>query len=179
MTDRVPEHSNIAGPRARFDGDFLQGAVATAALLVMLVVGMSPWLAIPLAVVTYTALALLRPAQERPAETIDGTATVHPPSEVLAEERGHGQIPNGELTAIDAVAVTYGLTRREREILPLLAHRLTDREIAEQLSISHRTAMNHTANILGKLGLESRREVAILIARHAVLPASVPPHEPE
>jgi DNA-binding NarL/FixJ family response regulator len=55
-----------------------------------------------------------------------------------------------------------------------LAQRLTDREIAERLSISHRTAMNHTANILHKLGLESRRDVAGFVARHGLLP----PHEP-
>jgi DNA-binding CsgD family transcriptional regulator len=169
MTDRL----RIA------DGDVLEGAVAAAALLVMVVIGLAPWLAIPLSVVTYLAVALLRPARERPAEGIDGTATEHPAPGVMAETSDHGLSPNGELTAIDAVAVRFGLTRREREILPLLAHRLTDREIAEQLSISHRTAMNHTANILGKLGLESRREVAALIARHAVLSSSVPPDKPE
>ena len=212
MTDRVPEHFNIADRRARLGwiparivacfpnarrrisggmpglpderlrrlgGDILEGAVATAALLVMWVIGLAPWLAILLSVMTYVAISLLRPVPERPAERIEGTATEPSTIEVLAEADGHAHSPDGELTAIDAVANCYRLTRREREILPLLAHRLTDREIAEQLSISHRTAMNHTANILGKLGLESRREVATLIARHAVLSASVPPHEPE
>jgi DNA-binding CsgD family transcriptional regulator len=176
MTDRVPLPE---GRRSLIDGDVIQGAVATVALLVMWVIGLSPWLAVPLSVMTYMGIALLRPSRERPGEGIAGTATEHPAPEVMAEDSDHGPSSNGELTGIDAVAVRFGLTRREREILPLLAHRLTDREIAEQLSISHRTAMNHTANILGKLGLESRREVAALIARHAVLSSSVPPHEPE
>jgi DNA-binding CsgD family transcriptional regulator len=83
------------------------------------------------------------------------------------------------LIGANAVAARFGLTRREQEVLPLLAQRLTDREIAERLSISHRTAMNHTANILGKLGLASRRDVAALVARHTPLPPSTSPHEPE
>jgi non-specific serine/threonine protein kinase len=59
-----------------------------------------------------------------------------------------------------AFATGTGLTRREVEVVFLLAQRLTDKEIAEALSISARTAMNHVANILGKLGLANRREVA-------------------
>jgi DNA-binding NarL/FixJ family response regulator len=60
-----------------------------------------------------------------------------------------------------------------------LAQRLTDREIAERLSISHRTAMNHVANILGKLGLSSRREVAPFIAQHDLAPLPKVANKPE
>ena len=59
-----------------------------------------------------------------------------------------------------------GLTRRESEVLYLLARRLTDKEIADALSISPRTAMNHVANILGKLSLANRREVAHWAREH-------------
>ena len=52
------------------------------------------------------------------------------------------------------------LSRREREILQLLASRWTDREIAEALCISYRTVTTHVANIYNKLGVSSRREVA-------------------
>jgi non-specific serine/threonine protein kinase len=52
------------------------------------------------------------------------------------------------------------LTRRETDVLRLLARRLSDKEIADTLSISPRTVMNHVASILDKLGLASRREVA-------------------
>lgn len=51
------------------------------------------------------------------------------------------------------------LSRREREILPLLAARWTDREIAETLCISYRTVTTHVAHIYDKLGISSRREV--------------------
>jgi DNA-binding NarL/FixJ family response regulator len=52
------------------------------------------------------------------------------------------------------------LSRREREILPMLAARWTDREIAEALCISYRTVTTHVTNIYNKLGISSRREVA-------------------
>ena len=55
-----------------------------------------------------------------------------------------------------------GLTRREREVMPLVARGLTNRQIAAELSISERTAGNHVANILRKLGLHSRSQIATL-----------------
>lgn len=63
----------------------------------------------------------------------------------------------------------YGLTKRELEVVPLLARRLTDREIADRLFLSPRTAMNHAANVLGKLGLKSRRDVAALLKAHGLV----------
>ena len=57
-------------------------------------------------------------------------------------------------------AAVATLSRREREILPLLAARWTDREIAEALCISYRTVTTHVTNIYNKLGVSSRREVA-------------------
>jgi non-specific serine/threonine protein kinase len=55
-----------------------------------------------------------------------------------------------------------GLTRREREVLHLLATGLTDREIAETLFVSPRTINSHVASILGKLGVAHRRDAAAL-----------------
>lgn len=52
------------------------------------------------------------------------------------------------------------LTAREREVFELLRKRRTDPEIAEQLSISPLTVKTHVANILGKLGFGSRREIS-------------------
>jgi non-specific serine/threonine protein kinase len=63
----------------------------------------------------------------------------------------------------------FDLTRREREILALLAQRYTDPEIAAQLFISRKTASNHVANILSKLGAVNRREAAATAARHALV----------
>jgi DNA-binding CsgD family transcriptional regulator len=54
----------------------------------------------------------------------------------------------------------HRLTRREREVLRLLVARYTDREIADALFISYRTATTHVARVRDKLGIRSRREAA-------------------
>jgi DNA-binding CsgD family transcriptional regulator len=53
----------------------------------------------------------------------------------------------------------HGLTTRESEVLGLLREGRTDREIAERLFISVKTAGHHVSSILGKLGVSSRRDV--------------------
>jgi DNA-binding NarL/FixJ family response regulator len=52
------------------------------------------------------------------------------------------------------------LTRRELEVAALVARDLSNREIASRLVISERTADNHVANILSKLGARTRLQVA-------------------
>jgi DNA-binding NarL/FixJ family response regulator len=54
------------------------------------------------------------------------------------------------------------LSGREVEVLRLLAHGLTDREIAEALTISARTVETHVSSILHKLGVRKRAEAAQL-----------------
>ena len=58
----------------------------------------------------------------------------------------------------------FALTRREKQVLDLLGQGLTDREIADALFLSPRTVSWHVSTILGKLGVESRRE-AMALAR--------------
>jgi DNA-binding NarL/FixJ family response regulator len=53
------------------------------------------------------------------------------------------------------------LTKREIEILALVGRGLSDPEIAEQLYISAKTASVHVANIKGKLGVDSRLQIAV------------------
>ena len=52
-----------------------------------------------------------------------------------------------------------GLTDREREVLQLVAEGHVNREIAEILNISVRTAQNHRAHIMEKLGIHDRGEL--------------------
>jgi DNA-binding CsgD family transcriptional regulator len=52
------------------------------------------------------------------------------------------------------------LTRREREVAGLVGQGLTNRQIASEFMVSERTVDNHVANILKKLGLRSRAEIA-------------------
>jgi DNA-binding CsgD family transcriptional regulator len=59
-----------------------------------------------------------------------------------------------------ATARPSALTRREREVAKVVARGLTNRRIAKELVLSERTVENHVRNILKKLKLSSRSEVA-------------------
>jgi len=67
-----------------------------------------------------------------------------------------------------------GLTPREAEVLPLLALGLTNREIADRLVISVKTAEHHVAHILRKLGAPNRRKAAALAHGLLASPAAAP-----
>ena len=92
----------------------------------------------------------------------------------IAEATGLLSAPTVEASAaapapappsVSGEAARFGLTPREVEVLRLLAAGRSDKEIGAALSISHRTAMNHVANILGKLGVDSRTAAAALALR--------------
>lgn len=60
-------------------------------------------------------------------------------------------------------AATFGpaaLTARERQVVALVAEGLTNAEVAARLHISPKTAAVHVSNVLTKLGMASRTEVA-------------------
>jgi DNA-binding NarL/FixJ family response regulator len=57
------------------------------------------------------------------------------------------------------------LSTREREVLRLLAAGLGNMAIAEQLSVSPRTARNHVSHIMLKLGVRNRIQAAVLAVR--------------
>jgi DNA-binding CsgD family transcriptional regulator len=67
------------------------------------------------------------------------------------------------------------LTRREWEVLRLLAAGQSDKEIAMALFISSRTASAHVSAIIGKLGVSSRAAAAVIAARDLLLDSAIPP----
>lgn len=54
------------------------------------------------------------------------------------------------------------LTQRERAVLMLVGEGRSNRDIAQQLHISERTARTHVSNMLGKLNVRSRTQAALL-----------------
>ena len=69
----------------------------------------------------------------------------------------------------DADGRAHGLTRRELEVLRLLAAGNTNRSIAEALGISHRTVDRHVSNIFDKLGVASRAAATACAYQHGLL----------
>ncbi|MEV6013070.1 AAA family ATPase [Streptomyces sp. NPDC051976] len=65
---------------------------------------------------------------------------------------------------------SLGLTARERDVLRLVADGRTNRQIAEELFISPKTASVHVSNILAKLNLSTRGEAAALSHRLHLFP---------
>ncbi len=61
------------------------------------------------------------------------------------------------------------LTRREREVVKLIADSLTGREIAEALVINEKTVERHRANILLKLGLRDRVALTLYAVRRGLV----------
>jgi DNA-binding NarL/FixJ family response regulator len=67
------------------------------------------------------------------------------------------------------------LTEREREVLALVARGFTNKQIADKLYVSEKTARNHVSHILEKLGFSRRSEAAAFAVEHKL----VPPREQE
>ncbi|HKN34076.1 MAG TPA: response regulator transcription factor [Terriglobales bacterium] len=66
------------------------------------------------------------------------------------------------------------LTRRERQVVQLLAEGKSTKEVALILSLSVKTAETHRSNIMGKLGLHSISEVVLYAVRNNIVQALSP-----
>ena len=129
------------------------------------------------------ARALVRATE---AAVSDGDREVAEPMLRRAAElaAGLGAVPLGEeiedlarrarisLTDAPAQDLRLGLTRRELEVLRLVAEGRSNREIADALFISAKTASVHVSNILAKLGVSGRGEAAATAHRLHLFDAS-------
>jgi DNA-binding NarL/FixJ family response regulator len=62
-----------------------------------------------------------------------------------------------------------GLSQREAEVLRLVAHGMSNKDIADRLTLSKHTVHRHVSSILRKLDLPSRAAAAAYAARHGLL----------
>jgi DNA-binding CsgD family transcriptional regulator/tetratricopeptide (TPR) repeat protein len=88
-----------------------------------------------------------------PAPPVPGGAT---PSALVRGVVGEAPAPRSD---------TFGLSRREHEVLALISEGRTNREIGERLFISQKTVGVHVGNILAKLGVSGRVEAAAVAIR--------------
>jgi DNA-binding NarL/FixJ family response regulator len=76
------------------------------------------------------------------------------------------EIGNGTGKQINGVS---GLSPRETEVLRLVAHGMSNKEIADRLALSKHTVHRHVSSILTKLHLPSRTAAAAFAVRHGLL----------
>ena len=116
-------------------------------------------------------LASARPLGEHTIARLwaQGLAMSSDQAVTLALETGPGShsVGGGDTVALTALGSDHGatappgaLTPREREVVELVAGGRSNKAIAEELFISPATAARHVANILGKLGFNSRAQIA-------------------
>lgn len=85
----------------------------------------------------------------------EGTKVLPPPlAETLFSQISKRAVTRGQ--AVDAVR----MTRREKEIIGLISEGLSNKEIARRLRIATHTVKSHVHNILEKLALHTRLEIA-------------------
>ncbi|WP_282792686.1 helix-turn-helix transcriptional regulator [Streptomyces sp. CC224B] len=87
-------------------------------------------------------------------------------------QRGRLSLTGAAAPAPADPAEALGLTTRERDVLRLVAAGRSNRQIAEELFISPKTASVHVSNILAKLGVAGRGEAAALAHRLRLFPAA-------
>ncbi len=132
------------------------------------------------------AEALRQPSGSRlsPSERVELDRLLRPAWSRLGEERAAAEWRMGStMSADEAVtlalrpALTSGsdgidaLTRREREVAAMIGRGATNREVAESLVVSERTVEWHVTNVLGKLAVQTRAQVAVWAAEHGLQPA--------
>jgi DNA-binding NarL/FixJ family response regulator len=76
------------------------------------------------------------------------------------------------LAGVQGAAEAVRMTKREREIINLIAEGMSNKEIAHQLSLATYTVKSHVHNILEKLALHSRLQIAAHAHRGAMPPSN-------
>lgn len=108
----------------------------------------------------------------RQRTTHNGDEPLSLPDRVRVEMRDGGHLlvrflPQGEAGGYDTLLLSERsqvadgrLTRRELDVLGLVAEGFTNRQIAEMLFVSHRTVQKHLEHLFGKLGVHTRMAAA-------------------
>ena len=112
------------------------------------------------------AETVLRPAGQTAVAL--GAAPLRREIELLAQRgrlRLEGHADTAQARPAPSPLASLGLTRREAEVLALLAEGRTNRQIGQALFITEKTASLHVSHILAKLGVAGRGEAAAVAHR--------------
>ena len=114
---------------------------------------------------------LLRDASAE--EVLDGVHSVHAgeavcPGSLCAVLFKYFESDASSLSVVSARR-RMGLSRREQQIIPLIAQGLTNKEIANHFSLSEQTVKNHLYRMKHKIGAEDRLEMVQLYRTHGFL----------
>jgi PAS domain S-box-containing protein len=108
-----------------------------------------------------------------PGAEAEGATTVHLFRDVTAamelERLVRERLAQDQPPALETGAPPPDLTRRELQVLCMIAGGSSTRAMADQLHVSPATVRNHAQNILAKLGVHSRLEAAAYAVRHRLL----------
>jgi HD-GYP domain-containing protein (c-di-GMP phosphodiesterase class II) len=115
-------------------------------------------------------VAMTQPRPQRPALSLD---------EACAQLTGDKGLDADAVAAVVAAAqgstprrrrtLPAALSERQVEVLRLVAHGLTNRQIADRLVVSPRTAEHHVQDIYVKIGVASRAGAALFASEHDLL----------
>ncbi len=105
---------------------------------------------------------------EKAFTTVWAEGRMMTPEQVLAMSEQEVVQPPASIAAISSSSYPAGLTRREVEVLRLVAKGLTNFEIAQELGISEKTIAHHLTHIFNKTTSENRASAAAFAIRHGL-----------
>jgi DNA-binding NarL/FixJ family response regulator len=109
--------------------------------------------------------------RERAIALLEGAAAISRELGMAALAERTDLLREGAESQPSKVRYPAGLSRREVEVLRLVAAGKGNREIAERLFVSHNTVANHVRSILTKTNTANRTEAAAFAVQHELLKA--------
>ncbi|MBM7000790.1 helix-turn-helix transcriptional regulator [bacterium] len=101
------------------------------------------------------------------------------PTEGEAVAHPGGVVAHAGLTPLDRVAITHGLSERERDLLPMVVQGRSIKDIADELVVSRNTVKSHLSHVYAKFGVHAREELMAALADAGVqVPSASPRSDP-
>jgi DNA-binding NarL/FixJ family response regulator len=87
---------------------------------------------------------------------------------VVAEPASGARLASADVTSPGAGAGSDGLTRREADVVRLVAQGLNNRQVAREMSVSEATVKSHLNHVLAKLAMQDRAALIAWAWRHGL-----------